>query len=149
MNTPEEDLYRITIQLDGQATPILVRIVDRKSSMFLVHVDGLLDKDPEAEDIGIRSYFGSDFPSPFKAVKVGSLDKLLSDNALLYTEILAAYGTEPSNLLIARAIERVKLQGLSIGDAVEQSLQEAHRLRKWIEDTIRRADEARSAAADL
>lgn len=149
MNIPEEDLYRITIDLDGQATPILVRIIERKSSIFLVHLDGLLDKDPEAEEIGIRSYFGNDFPSPYKAVKIGSLKQFIADNAQLYTEVMAAYGTEPSSLLIARAIERVKLKGTSVVDAVEQSLQEAHQLRKWIEDNIRRADEARSAAADL
>jgi hypothetical protein len=145
MKTPENDLFEIKVNLNGADQRVLVRLIDQKSAMFRVQVDGLPPSTDDGEDN--LSLIGSDFPRHFEARSLGNLKAFLERHPDQTREVLAHGGVNFSNLLLARSVNLMVKESLDVEQAMGRALRIAEDMRSWLARTRAAADAARLAAA--
>lgn len=145
MKTPENDLFEIKVTLNGTNRRALVRVIDQKSSMFRVQVDGLPPSADSGEDN--LSLIGTDFPRHFEARSLGNLKAFLERHSEQTGEILSRGGINFSNLLLARAVYIMVHESVDADMAMGQALRIAEDMRAWLTQVRKAADAARTAAA--
>lgn len=145
MKTPENDLFEIKVNLNGTDQRVLVRLIDQKSSMFRIQVDGLPPSGENGEDN--LSLIGTDFPRHFEAKSLGNLKAFLDRHIEQTREVLAHGGVNFSNLLIARSVDLMIKESLDAEQAMGKALRIAEEMRAWLARARAAADAARLAAA--
>lgn len=145
MKTPENDLFEIKVNLNGADQRVLVRVIDQKSSMFRVQVDGLPPSSDSGEDN--LPLVGTDFPRHFEARSLGNLKSFLDRHMDQTREVLSRGGVNFSNLLLARSVDLMVKESIDAEQAMGRALRIAEDMRGWLARARATADAARLAAA--